>query len=185
MMRALEAGGLENVYDPACNPVPVGDGPHDPIDGDLRELSIQTMLEPGFPDPAVYDGKVIKLFPPPWMPLTDIPEGDYRIIWLNRSPEARRRSGVWQDGIRKQIGPEVFRLRDAASKNAYRVMSEQRPDVEVVTIDYDAVVDEAGKVFDNLAHVYGWPIDPLKAATVPNPKRRRAKCPAKLPAATA
>ena len=165
MMRALEAGGIENAYNPECTLLGASI-----MDGDIRELSVPEVMIGGFPDPALYDGKVMKLFPPPWMPLTAIIEGDYRIIWLQRDMNLRWESYSRQQGRGERIAAVAFTMRDLAVQTAYPFMI-ARPDVSMITMAYDAIVDNPLESFQSMASE-GWPIDPKKAAAIVNPRRR-------------
>ena len=162
MMRALEAGGIELSYDPAC------DFPDDAI----CELPLSTQLQEGFPGPE-YEGKCLKVWCAPWGPLTHLISGEYKVIWLTRPAESRWKSviafhsqsplGMMVDGAFN----EVVKLKDMAVL-AGKFAVENREDMEVSEVSYEDVLKAPLAVFEEL----GWPIDPLKASKIVDPSRR-------------
>ncbi|HDZ37114.1 MAG TPA: hypothetical protein ENH62_02305 [Marinobacter sp.] len=166
MMRALEAGGLELSWDATCNEE-VGD--------EICELPLTVQLSEGFPGPE-YVGKILKVWCPPWGPLTCLVKGEYKVIWLTRSEGSRWKSviafhsqsplGMMVDGA----FTEVARLKDMAVQ-AGKFAVQHRVDMEVSEVAYEDVLKEPLAVFKELAQI-GWPIDPVKASKVVDPSRR-------------
>ena len=173
MMQCLRAGGMEIAYDPACDwqaDIQADDGYHPNADG-LFEFSIQTMMQPGFPGPE-FDGKAIKIFPPPWGPLTHIPVHDYSVVWIHRDPQARRESFkrfCERHSTALADVPELALLRDMAADTAFRWMA-TRADVKLYVVDYEAILADPKRELKTLSD---WPIDIRKAAKVPDRSRRR------------
>lgn len=163
MMRALEAGGLEISYDVACDAA---------VGGEICELPLDVQLEEGFPGPE-YDGKALKVWCAPWGPLTHFIPGEYRVIWMCRPAESRWRSvaefhskspmGMMVDGGFAQVAL----LKDMAVQ-AGKFAVECREDMEVVSFNYEDVLENPFETFD----ILHWPIDALKASRIVDSSRR-------------
>ncbi len=175
MMRALEAGGLELAFDPACDlnaDVQERDGYHPAEDG-LYELPMPVQLTDGFPGPE-YEGKCLKSFCPPWGPLTHLIGGDYRVVWMHRDSTARWKSfakfyGKFSVGMMDSGAfATIAKVKDMAVGAGWFVVN-ARADMEVVRLNYKDVLSAPLKAFESL----GWPIDALKASKVVDPLRRR------------
>lgn len=181
MMRSLWAGGMSLAFQPAedrAAHIQATEEYHPNAEG-LFEVGLEVQRSIGFPQPDIFEGRVIKLFGTPWGQLTDMVPGEYRMIWLHRAAEKRWASFhrfhekvpiIWCDGDEEK-SRRAEQFRDAKSRETLALML-QRPDVEVSRILYDDVVDAPLDMFRALEKA-GWPIDPKKAATVPDPSRRR------------
>lgn len=182
MMQAIRAGGIPIVFSPDEDEVARMNETEDyhPAKEGLFELPLGLVVQPNFPEPEIYDDKCIKLFPPPWMTLSAIRPGDYKVVWLHRDVVARSKSFrqfhakfPLFEHDRLVLGHHVVlqRLRDIAADAALHVCH-HRIDMDVIELEFDEVIDKPGTAFGKLADA-GWPIDPIKAATVPDPARRR------------
>lgn len=179
MMQALQAGGMEIVSSPESERIAniEQDGDYHPNPGGRFELTAMEQCCTGFPDPKIYDNKVIKVFPDPWGPLCRIVAGDYKIIWLHRQSTQR-----WASFFRAHEKqpllwcghPDDVRYRHYRDLRAQEALGIVliRSDCIVARVSYDYVLEHAGEVFDSLAEA-GWPIDPEAAARIPRPELNR------------
>ncbi len=179
VMRSLQAGGMSIAYDSACDKLPYRQARngYNPNRDGFFELSIDETLRDGFPDPQVYDGKVIKVFPPSWGPLTHLRTGDYKVLWVERSAKARWRSFAklfeQQPTAKKILGEQsrTTTLRDMASDAALTFVS-LRNDMDVSLLSYDEIVEQPLASFETLEN-RGWPIVSGDSAKIPNAGLRR------------
>jgi len=164
MMEALRAGGMDIVFTPDLE--------------DCLEVSMKEQYAVGFPDPQVYEGKAVKIMPPPWGGLLKMPPGEYKIVWLDRDSDQR-----WFSWAKLQKGCEgvttvtelarelkhhkMSRLyHDARAAETLKIMQQRLDVVNTAEFRYDWVVENPLLAFTAL-HDLGWPIDPALAAQVP------------------
>lgn len=161
MMRALEAGGLEAVYNEDRDRLnqKFGDSDYKPNEGGFYELTRWQYMEPGFP--RMHQGKLIKDL---YGGITRIVAGDYRIIYMHRDAEEVRQS---HEAFFSRPPPHVGDAYYALMEDTIGILR-QRRDVQLTVLWYRDVVDKPFKVFQELGDI-GCPIDPTKAAAVVNP----------------
>lgn len=134
----------------------------------------------GFPDPRQYGSKVVKLFCDPWGPLTGIVAGSYQIIWLHR-PATERWASImrahkkykmcWQPLAGTEMGDFFKNYRDVRVQEGLAILR-QRKDVRITEVDYASILEHPSALFWELAAA-GWPLNPDKAAVVPDRTLKR------------
>lgn len=168
---------MEAAYDPRCDETAAEaaeEGYH-PNPSGLYEFNFDVIFEEEFP--LQHEGKVVKVFPPPWGSLTHLPKAEYRVLWMLRSPDARMRSfsrfhkGRNMTMLNSAHYLNLFKSREMAAE-ASRFFVEARPDMDVLNVEYDDVVEHPLGIFETLKG-QGWPIDPKKAAKIPDRGLRR------------
>jgi hypothetical protein len=167
MMEALEVGGLEAVYskrrDEEMN-ARWGDADYKPNDG-YYELDGEDYIRGDLE--ARYEGKLVKCLSGGVMRL---PPGDYRVVFMRR-PAAEIRTSLLaffgSDYAAAQI-PDL----DRAMDNAVAVLRDRKSFRSVDEVQYHDVLADPLAVFRGLAE-RGWPIDPEKAATIPQMSKAR------------
>lgn len=168
MMKALEAGGLTAAYsserDARMNRQ-WGDvdkpGGYVPNDG-YYELDPDDYQAKDFP--AAYEGKLIKCL---WGGILRLPPGEYRLIFMRRAAREIRTSLLAFFGQ-----PHHFAERpdfDAQMDKIIAIARDRRSFLSVDEIQYLDALMKPEEVFAGL----GWPIDPEKAAAVPDANKRR------------
>ena len=180
MMQALEAGGMQIVYSLQSESDIQAHGDYHPHPGAHREIALEHQEVLGFPSPEIYDGKALKIYPAPWGYLSNIVAGDYKIIWMHRSAEERWPSFMAAHSVKPlehakfygtPEGDEHQEVRDARALEGMEIMF-QRGDVDIIEMNYSDVVAVPLNCFRWLQE-HGWPINPVAAATVPDPKYYR------------
>lgn len=160
-MRALEAGGLDVLYNPDRDKMNTqyGDEHYQPNEGGFYELNRRQYQQPGFP--RMHEGKLIKAL---FGGITRIVAGDYRIVFMQRDFEEIRQSHQAFFSNPPHLDAEEYRERMDNAIGMLRV----RRDVDLSVFQYRDVLDRPVEKFTELKE-RGWPIDPEKAATVVNP----------------
>ena len=168
MMEALEAGGLEAVYSGARDQrmndrwgEPDATHPYVPNER-YYELDNEDYRKPEFPKP--YEGKLIKCL---WGGITRLPVGEYRVVFMRRPRNEIRTSLIAFFGNSMPVVDDP-----GFDANMDRVVSILRDRASFKSVDevwYADVLAEPEKVFRSL----DWPIDPVKAASIPEARRAR------------
>lgn len=164
MMKALEAGGLEAIYNPSRDKMndDFGDEDYKINDGGFYELTRQEYMHPDFPDN--YDGKLVKCL---WGGMVHLKASSNlkRIIFMRRPiDEIARSYEAAFDYPHPAAIPELgIRL------DRVQGILEQRRDVNLNVIQYHDVLANPYNVFESL----GWPIDCLAAAREVKPELYR------------
>jgi hypothetical protein len=164
MVKAIDEGGIPAAYDEERNRdiiEYVRPDYHPNIHG-WMELNRDRYKEDGFP--SVYDGKVVKI---PFHSLHKVaycPNG-MRVVFMRRDIEEiiLSMANLGKTSINLDIGERFVGLIDDFSK--------RKDVVSVHEFWYSDVLADPLKHFKILA-ADGWPIDPEKAAQVPDPKHR-------------
>jgi hypothetical protein len=164
MMRALEAGGLEAVYNPDRDKMndQFGDEHYKINDEGFYELSRNEYLNPQFPDN--YDGKLVKCL---WGGMLHLRgSGTIKnIVFMRRPIEEIADSYEAAFGHRHPAAiPELSEKLDRIQG-----ILEQRMDVRLKVLNYHEVIRDPLTAFESL----GWPIDAFKAASVVKPQLYR------------
>jgi len=169
MMKALEAGGMEAVYNPIRENLNKfhGDEYYQPNGGGFYELQRHEYRHRDFP--LMYEGKLIKMLFKGLTRLRVLPTG-YRVVFMQRDPEEILQSYdaffQVQGGIPEQVHAVINDYYPMMNDNLARLRN--RKDTEVVTLWYRAVVENPIGAFEYLWDS-GWPIDPQKAAAIVDP----------------
>ncbi len=168
MVESLEEAGLEPMVTPARD-VRVhkrfkGDTYHPNKQG-LYEMQNKQVLY-AITHPEKINGKLIKCL------MGGIPhmaawKVGWKVIFMNRNYEEVRQSC------------RAFELVSPPSKEwwdfyrqLYKDQMDMRLDIDWVEINYRDVLEDPLPIFDNLVEL-GWPINPLRAVSVPDPVRCR------------
>lgn len=160
MMQALASGGLMPAHDTSRDAIldRTADASYRANPDSLYEIDFAHYDDEDFP--SAYDGRLIKVF---WWGLSKLSSAFvYRIVVMHRDAEERRQSfAAMSAGLRRRWhatdGPVVIPLALNAT---------------VAHADYAAVVANPLGFFHGLVG-RGWPIDPVKAASVVDPARYR------------
>lgn len=164
MMRALEAGGLEAVYNPSRDQMndKFGDDDYKINDEGFYELSREEYLHPQFPDN--HNGKLVKCL---WggMTMLRASRNKKRIVFMRRPIEEIADSYEAAFGHRHPAA--IPELEDKLDR--IQGILGKRRDVELHVLQYHDVIKDPLKAFESL----GWPVDAHKAAAVVNPELYR------------
>lgn len=167
MMRALEAGGLEAVYsvrrDEEMN-ARWGDADYKPNDS-YYELDGQDYLRGDLG--TRHDSKLVKCL---WGGILRLPPGDYRVAFMRR-PVAEIRISLLAFFGSDYAVSQFFDF-DKAMKGVVEILRDRKSFRSVAEIQYHDALADPLKVFRSLADD-GWPIDPEKAAAIPQKSRAR------------
>jgi hypothetical protein len=167
MMQSLEAGGLEAVYskrrDEEMN-ARWGDADYKPNDG-YYELDGEDYIRGDLE--ARYEGKLVKCLSGGALRLSP---GDYRIVFMRR-PAAEIRVSLLAFFGSDSAASQFCDL-DRAMDSAVAVLRDRRSFRSVDEVQYHDVLADPLAVFRGLAE-RGWPIDPDKAAAVPQVSKAR------------
>ncbi len=167
MMQALEAGGLNAVYDKRRNELneKFGDE-HYQINGDgFYELMSEDYQHPEFPDN--HEGKLVKALYG-IMPMLKPSDTMKYIVFMRRPFEEIAKSYIAAFGrLSPQIIPEITSYLDRVQD-----ILRQRRDVVIEVVDYHDTLNNPLVVFEKLKKC-GWCINPKKAAAIIDPSKRR------------
>lgn len=167
MMRAIEAGGLEAAYstrrDEEMN-ARWGDADYKPNDS-YYELEGEDYLRGDLG--ARHDGKLVKCL---WSGAMRLPRGDYRVIFMRRPASEIRVSllAAFDTDYAAMQFPDL----DKAMDGIVDILRDRRSFRSVHEIEYRDVLANPERIFRTLAEE-GWPIDPAKAATIPEMSKAR------------
>lgn len=168
MMRALEAGGLEAVYsakrDERMN-AKWGEPDYKPNEC-YYELDPEDYQDADFP--SAYEGKLIKCL---WGGMLRLrPVTEYRVVFMRRDVGAIRRSltAFFGQPTEHSQGVNFARQLD----NVAAILRDRHSVLSVDEVEYAEAVASPRAVFERLA-VNGWPIDPAKAARIPEQRQMR------------
>lgn len=161
MMAALEAGGLDPVFNPSRDDLNDrhGDEHYKPNEGGFYELSRQQYQQIGFP--GMYAGRLLKCL---WGGLPRLCPGQYLVVFMMRDPEEIRQSfeaffGTTAPPSLKQY-KSIMDLSVALLRN--------RRDTHVHVLQYRDAVDQPLRSFRRLREL-GWPISVDEAAAIVDP----------------
>ena len=167
MMQALEAGGLEAVYNPDRDKMNYthGDADYQINSGGFYELNGQQYQHPDFPNNC--EGKLVKYL---WggMPLLRASESVKHIIFMRRPIAEIAASYEAAFGSKHPMAiPEL----DAKLDRIQDILAMRR-DVCLKVMQYHDVLVEPYDEFYRLRDA-GWPITPVLASAIVNPTLRR------------
>lgn len=167
MMQALEAGGLEAVYskrrDEDMN-ARWGDADYVPNDS-YYELDGEDYMRGDLEQR--YEGKLVKCLSGG---VIRLPPGDYRVVFMRRPAKEIRISLLAFFG--SDYAATQFPDLDRAMDNVVAVLKDRKSFRSVNEIQYHDVLADPLKAFRDLAYS-GWPIDPEKAAAIPQVSKAR------------
>jgi hypothetical protein len=168
MMEALEAGGMEAVYsaqrDERMNKK-WGDPDYKP-NTRYYELEAEDYQDASFP--SAYEGKLIKCL---WGGMLRLrPVTEYRVIFMRRDTKAIQHSLTAFFGQPVEQAQNINFQRQL--DNVVSILRDRRSVVSVHEVQYVDVVSNPLAVFEMLARE-GWPIDPAKAAEIPQARKMR------------
>lgn len=157
MMHALSRGGMKIGWSKSLE--------------NVLEINLDMQHAPGFPD-ETYTDMAIKFFGGYWGRLDSIVPGDYKVVWLHRSPEER-----WASFHKSENDPEMVRwmggdkvkgreaqiYRDNKCRDSLSILR-IRPDIEVTELNYRDICKDPLKAF-GILRKKGWPLDTKKAAS--------------------
>ena len=152
MMEALEAGGMDAVYDNSTN--------------ERFEMGSKEEINHAVRNPSMFDGKLLKCL---GGGLPKMAAWNWKIIYMYRRHAEIMASyrTLFPPEECGQLGPEkeynIFTNYTIGQLSA-------RKDVQFVGLDYHAVLGSPLKVF-RLLQEDGWPIDAEKAAAVVDPDK--------------
>lgn len=168
MMQALEAGGMEAVYsakrDERMNRK-WGASDYKPNER-YYELEAEDYQDASFP--SAYEGKLIKCL---WGGMLRLrPVTEYRIVFMRRDTKAIQRSltAFFRQPTEQAQNVNFQRQLD----NVVSILRDRRSVISVHEVQYVDVVSNPLAVFEILAGD-GWPIDPAKAAEIPQARKMR------------
>lgn len=164
MMKALEAGGLEAVYNKDRDKMndQFGDADYKINEGGFYELTRQDYMHPDFPDN--HNGKLVKCL---WGGMIHLKasENIKNVIFMRRPIDEIARS---YEAAFEYPHPEAIPELSLKLDKVQGILSMRR-DVKLHVVQYHDVLVDPIKVFDAL----DWPIDSVKAAMVVNPELYR------------
>jgi hypothetical protein len=163
MMKALEAGGLEAVYNPSRDKMndQLGDEYYKINDDGFYELTRAEYMDPAFPENC--NGKVVKCL---WGGMYRLPAGTMKTIIFMRRPIAEI-AASYEAAFGTPHPRTIPELADELDK--IQGILKQRRDVNLKVAQYHDVIKSPLKVFKGLR----LPIDARKAAAIVNPDKYR------------
>ena len=166
MMYALKQAGMALFYSlerEALLMDLVKDKPVHPNPNGFYEISnIQNMERVA----EVLEGRLAKVWP---RNFPFLPEASYKVIWMLRSTPAIRNSVAL--AFEKMLGTIATNPYEAQLKKLERVSSE-RPDMNILPVYYDDVVERPHQEFARIVNFLGVPLDVTAAAKTVEPKLR-------------
>ncbi len=171
MMEALIAGGMDASYS-KVRAKRMNDkwGDEDKVHGyqpnkEYYELDPADYKALNFPHD--HEGKLIKCL---WRGAAVMNNGQYRCIFMRRPRIEIERSLMAFFG--RVADPVKHLAFDESIDNVVAVIRDRRSFISVDEVWYADILNAPGSVFERLAN-NGWPIDPIKAASVPNHAKKR------------
>lgn len=164
MMKALEAGGMEAIYNPDRDKMndQHGDEDYKVNDGGFYELTRAEYMHPDFPDN--HDGKLVKCL---WGGMVHLKASKNlkHVIFMRRPiDEIARSYEAAFDYPHPAAIPEL-----GIKLDRVQGILEQRRDVKLTVVQYHDVLEKPYEVFESL----GLPIDALAAARIVKPELYR------------
>jgi len=171
MMESLIAGGMDASYSPSRS-AKMNEkwGDPDKVNGykpntEYFELERDQYRELDFP--KGFEGKLIKCL---WTGTSNIAPGEYRVVFMRRPRIEIARSLLAFFG---HVDPPVEHPNfDTTVDKLIDVIRDRRSFISVDEVWYNDVVSNPLDIFTTLKNK-GWPIDPVKAASVPNTSKKR------------
>lgn len=164
MMLALQKGGLVIPEDVNKQIILRKEYPEErhPNVGGFFELDMMKFYSKDFQE--TYDGKLVKVVFSNLRNVPEMPNG-IRIVFMTRDPaEMRASANEFFPGMEFAMNLELERLDTKIAK------LKERPDVKSLDVlQYKDVLEKPLEQF-KLLKQHGWPIDPAKCATIPDPK---------------
>lgn len=153
LMRCLEAGGLDPVYDKFNDILEY----HTPLDY-LPNPNGFYQFDGPFDD-AFYNLHIGKLIKCPIKNISKLPKGNYKVIILRRNPEEIRASMARWTPFVSWGAQEVMTYFYEEYLSALKSILEVRGDMSIVEIEYKNIIKNPINVFEWLQS-QGWPINP-------------------------
>lgn len=168
LMRCLETGGLEGVYDPLANEMnSTAAGDYIPNPNGFYQFN----EEVNFNFYNNYKGKLIKCY---IRNILKLPPGNYKVILLKRNPkEIRRSMEAWTPFQSWGFDEAITYFYDEYLDLIIQELK-KREDIDLVTLNYKDIVSQPEIEFNKLVKK-GWPIDPIKASEMVDPELHRFK----------
>lgn len=170
MMRALEAGGMEAVFNPGRDKMneKYGDENYKINDDGFYELTRAEYMHPDFPDN--HNGKVVKCL---WGGMYQLKSSENikNIIFMRRPIEEIANS--YEAAFDHRHPAAIPELADKLDR--IQGILDQRRDVRLTVVEYHDVLKSPKQVFSRL-RLRGWPIDIPDACKVINPSKHRHRC---------
>lgn len=165
MMKALEAGGLETVFNSERNKMNerFGDKDYKPNAGGFYELHRKEYQQEGFP--RMYEGKLLKCL---WGGLSKFVVGDYKVVFMKRDPEEIRQS--YEAFFGNQPPPSLKKYNEIMQDTIDMLLN--RKDTQLTILKYRDVIENPEKEFNKLKD---WGIDIQKCVEIVNPELCRFK----------
>jgi hypothetical protein len=159
MMEALIKGGMKAEFDKSRDEhvAKFEDDKYKANPHGLFEIEFNEYKNPDFA--KKYEGKLVKVFS--WA-LEGLPKASYKIVFMERDLEEVRQSYEAMLSSRSKSRPPM----DG------RVNPPVREDMEITTLQYTDVINNPFKIFSELQK-QDFPIDPLLASSVVDPKLYR------------
>ncbi len=171
MMEALIAGGMDASYSrKRTKRMNEKWGESDKVNGYIPNkeyYELDPMDYKALNFPKDHEGKLIKCL---WRGAGMINNGQYRCIFMRRPRIEIEHSLIAFFGTAPE--PAKHPCFDQSIDNLVKSMRDRRSYLSVDEVFYGDVVDDPLPVFERLVK-NGWPIDPVKAAAVPNTKEAR------------
>ena len=159
LMRCLEAGGLDPVYDRSSDTMNHS-APTDYVPNPNGFYQFNGEITPAFYDQ--YKGKLIKC---PIRQSLNLPLGKYKVILLKRNPEEIRKSMASWTPFDSWGPDEVITYFYDEYMDALKSKLLERGDMEITEVNYKDIVKSPQEVFEFIQSS-GWEIDPEKCAAM-------------------
>lgn len=171
MMEALAAGGMDASWDSeqdALNALWGRDG-YRPNPAGFFATRDDAFAWPDFvPE---YDGKLVKC---PFRRLLQLPQHDYRLIFMLRAPTEIRASMATATPLTSWSTNEALTYLYSEVGGALQAKLVQRGDMDMLPVWYGDAVKQPLATFEAIADA-GWPIDPQAAMAVVDPAQHRER----------
>lgn len=157
LMRCLEAGGLNPVYDKSSDAM----NHHAPGDYVPNPNGFYQFTGEVLPSFAMqYDGRLIKF---PIGEVSNLPKGDYKIIILKRNPLEIRRSMARWTPFNAWGGQEAATYLYDKFMSAVELVLKTKGKVSLIEVNYRDIVKNPLLSFERIK-ASGWPINPALCA---------------------
>ena len=183
MMKALSAGLAHEewplLYQEAQEDLNKPKDGYSPNPGNLYEIGRGFYIDAVFLR-AMPDKSIVKIL---YDGLTNLPKGEYVVIWMDRDPKEILDSVTKSDAHLREMGVrenkpspftfDVFRPYKREDLDHVKGIMEVREDIQLVTVNFKDLIEDPRREFTRISEYL--PIDVVKASEVVRPEYYRSR----------